>query len=101
MLNTEHQSAQYAGLDTWEDEAILSALLQSQATAIASVRHAFPSISRAAVDLAERLRAGGRLLYAGAGSSIRQGIVDGIELPATFNNRSEEHTSELQSPCNL
>src|SRR5918994_4185407 len=84
MLNTEHQSAQYAGLDTWEDEAILSALLESQAQAIASVRDAFSSISRAALDLAERLRAGGRLLYAGAGSSIRQGIVDGIELPATF-----------------
>jgi N-acetylmuramic acid 6-phosphate etherase len=84
MLNTEHRSAQYAGLDTWEDEAVLSALLKSQAQAIASLRDAFPSISRAAADLAERLRAGGRLLYAGAGSSIRQGIVDGIELPATF-----------------
>jgi len=84
MLNTEQRSAQYAGLDTWEDEAILSALLGSQAQAIASVRDAFSSISRAALDLAERLRAGGRLLYAGAGSSIRQGIVDGIELPATF-----------------
>jgi N-acetylmuramic acid 6-phosphate etherase len=84
MLNTEHRSAQYAGLDTWDDDAILSALLESQARAIASVRDAFSSISRAALDLAERLRAGGRLLYAGAGSSIRQGIVDGIELPATF-----------------
>jgi N-acetylmuramic acid 6-phosphate etherase len=84
MLNTEQRSAQYAGLDTWEDEAVLSALLQSQAQAIASLKDAFSSISRAAADLAERLRAGGRLLYAGAGSSIRQGIVDGIELPATF-----------------
>ena len=84
MLNTEHRSAQYAGLDTWEDEAVLSALLQSQAQAIASLKDAFSSISRAAADLAERLRAGGRLVYAGAGSSIRQGIVDGIELPATF-----------------
>jgi N-acetylmuramic acid 6-phosphate etherase len=84
MLNTEYQSADYAGLDTWEDDAILSALLESQTAAIASVRGAFSSISRAAADLAERLRAGGRLLYAGAGSSIRQGIVDGIELPATF-----------------
>jgi N-acetylmuramic acid 6-phosphate etherase len=84
MLNTEHRSAQYAGLDTWEDEAVLSALLQSQTQAIASLKDAFSSISRAAADLAERLRAGGRLLYAGAGSSIRQGIVDGIELPATF-----------------
>jgi N-acetylmuramic acid 6-phosphate etherase len=84
MLNTEYQSREFVGLDTWNDEAILSALVDSQASAIASVRGAFPAISRAAADLAERLAANGRLLYAGAGSSIRQGIVDGIELPATF-----------------
>jgi N-acetylmuramic acid 6-phosphate etherase len=89
MLKTEYQSAKFAGLDTWEDDAILSTLVESQAAAISSVRQAFSSISSAAADLAERLRAGGRLLYAGAGSSIRQGIVDGIELPATFGFPAE------------
>src|SRR2546426_9185121 len=27
--------------------------------------------------------------------------VDGVEVAASFRERSEEHTSELQSPCNL
>jgi N-acetylmuramic acid 6-phosphate etherase len=84
MRKTEQHLSEFAGLDTWENEAILEALLQSQARAIESVRMAFPSIVQAAAGLTERLRRGGRLLYAGAGSSIRQGIVDGIELPATF-----------------
>jgi N-acetylmuramic acid 6-phosphate etherase len=84
MRKTEQHLSEFAGLDTWEDETILTALLQSQARAIESVRTAIPSIARAAAELAHRLRRGGRLVYAGAGSSIRQGIVDGIELPATF-----------------
>jgi N-acetylmuramic acid 6-phosphate etherase len=68
----------------WEDQAILEALLKGQSAAIESVHAAFLAISQASAALADRLRNGGRLLYAGAGSSIRQGILDGIELPATF-----------------
>ena len=84
MRKTEQHLSEFAGLDTWEDEAILEALLESQQRAIGAVKGAFPSIAKAAAEMADRLRQGGRLLYAGAGSSIRQGIVDGIELPATF-----------------
>jgi N-acetylmuramic acid 6-phosphate etherase len=84
MRKTEQHSSDYAGLDTWEDQAILDALLKGQFAAVESVRPAFLVISQAAGALAERLRQGGRLLYTGAGSSIRHGIVDGIELPATF-----------------
>jgi N-acetylmuramic acid 6-phosphate etherase len=84
MRKTEQHLSEFAGLDTWEDEAILEALLESQRRAIGAVRGAFPSIARAAAEMTDRLREGGRILYAGAGSSIRQGIVDGIELPATF-----------------
>src|SRR5688500_19339812 len=31
---------------------------------------------------------------------LRQILTDRTGLPATIENRSEEHTSELQSPCN-
>jgi N-acetylmuramic acid 6-phosphate etherase len=89
MRRTEQQLSDFAGLDTWEDQAILAALLQGQSSAIEVVRAAFAAISGASQALAENLRRGGRLLYAGAGSSIRQGIVDGIELPATFGFPSE------------
>ena len=84
MRKTEQHLSDFAGLDTWEDQAILSALLEGQAAAIESIRAALGTISEASEAMARNLRKGGRLLYAGAGSSIRQGIVDGIELPATF-----------------
>lgn len=84
MLQTESQLSEYSGLDTWDDEEILSALAQSQKRAIECMTAAFSSIASASREVAQRLRSGGRLIYAGAGSAIRQGIVDGAELPATF-----------------
>lgn len=74
----------YAGIDTWPDARILEAMVEGQARAIAAVRLAIHDISRAAAVITERLRAGGRLVYAGAGTSIRVAVQDGSELPATF-----------------
>lgn len=74
----------YAGIDTWDNARILDALAQGQERAIAAVRLAIPDISRAAAIMAQRLKAGGRLVYAGAGTSIRIAVQDGSELPATF-----------------
>lgn len=80
---TEH-SGSYIGLDTWPDQRILEALVADQERAIAAVRQAIPTIAEAAAILSRRLAAGGRLAYAGAGTSIRVAVQDGTELPATF-----------------
>jgi N-acetylmuramic acid 6-phosphate etherase len=45
---------------------------------------ALPAIARAADAIAERLAAGGRWFYTGAGSSGRLGVLDAAELPPTF-----------------
>ena len=45
---------------------------------------ALPAIARAADAIAERLAAGGRWFYTGAGSSGRLGALDAAELPPTF-----------------
>ncbi len=81
---TEIIEARYAGIDTWSDGCILDSLLAGQERAIAAVRRAVPAISRAATEIAARLKAGGKLYYAGAGTSIRVGLQDGTELPATY-----------------
>jgi N-acetylmuramic acid 6-phosphate etherase len=77
-------SGAFAEIDSWSDARILEALVEGQERAIAAVRSAIPAISRAATAMAERLARGGRLIYAGAGTSIRIGVQDGSELPATF-----------------
>ena len=82
---TTEQSVDAAkGIDTWESAAVLDALIAGQERAIAAVRSAIPRIAAAAEILAARLAAGGRLAYAGAGTSIRIAVQDGSELPATF-----------------
>ena len=81
---TETALSDYAGIDTWDDARILDALVAGQERAIAAVRAASPSIAGAATAIAERIRSGGKLVYAGAGTSIRIAVQDGSELPATF-----------------
>lgn len=81
---TETSLASTAGIDTWDDARILGALIEGQERAIAAVSAAAPRLSQAATLIAERLAAGGRLIYAGAGASIRIAVQDGSELPATF-----------------
>jgi N-acetylmuramic acid 6-phosphate etherase len=53
--------------------------------AVAAVRAALPAIAAAASAASARLREGGRLAYAGAGTSGRIGVQDGAELPPTFD----------------
>jgi N-acetylmuramic acid 6-phosphate etherase len=84
VASTEQISSDLRGMDTWSNLDILKALVVGQEHAISAVRKALPEISQAAELLAENLRAGGRLFYAGAGTSIRIGVQDGSELPATF-----------------
>lgn len=48
------------------------------------------AIARAIDGIAERMRAGGRLIYVGAGTSGRLGVLDAAECPATFGTRPEQ-----------
>jgi N-acetylmuramic acid 6-phosphate etherase len=81
---TETTLADHLGIDTWGDDRILAALVAGQENAIAAVRAASPQIAVAATAIAERISKGGKLYYAGAGTSIRIAVQDGSELPATF-----------------
>ena len=84
VRQTELIEAQYVGIDTWSDGRTLDSLLAGQERAIAAVRRAVPGISQAATAVATRVKAGGKLYYAGAGTSIRVGVQDGSELSATY-----------------
>ena len=50
-----------------------------------AIRRELPQIARAVDVIADSLRAGGRLFYAGAGSSGRLGALDAAECPPTFS----------------
>lgn len=85
MLSTETPSRRHPDLDLYPVDQLVGALIDDQFNAVDAVRKAALQIG-AAVDAAlPRIRAGGRLIYAGAGTSGRLGVLDSVELPPTFS----------------
>jgi len=64
---------------------IVRLINDEDATVAPAVRRALPQIARAIDVVAAALRAGGRLIYVGAGTSGRLGALDASEIPPTFN----------------
>jgi N-acetylmuramic acid 6-phosphate etherase len=83
-MRTEQPSPRYSAIDRWSPADILDAMIEGQFAAVAAVHAARPALERAAIALEERLRRGGRLVYAGAGTSGRLAVQDGAELMPTF-----------------
>ena len=72
-------------LDRLGDAEALAVMADDQAAAVDAVRAAMPEIEEAARAVLQRLDGGdGRLFYAGAGTSARIGVQDGVELAPTF-----------------
>ena len=84
-MSTEDISPRYLDLDTWSAGEQVAALHDGQVEAVAAVRPALAAIALAVEAAAERLRRGGRIIYAGAGTSARIGVQDGAELLPTFS----------------
>ncbi len=84
VRNTERRHSASEALDTLAAEAALTAMHDVQIAAAYSVRDAIPRIAEAAETVARCLKAGGRLVYAGAGSSGLMALADGLEIPGTF-----------------
>jgi N-acetylmuramic acid 6-phosphate etherase len=84
-METERASPRYSDIDLWEPCDVLDALIEGQMAAVAAVRPVLGAIDRAAAAIEIRLRQGGRLIYAGAGTSGRLAVQDGAELIPTFN----------------
>jgi N-acetylmuramic acid 6-phosphate etherase len=84
-MDTERPSPRYADIDIWDPADILDAMIEGQFAAVAAVRAVLEAIERAAAAIEGRLNQGGRLIYAGAGTSGRLAVQDGAELMPTFN----------------
>ena len=84
-MSTEGPSSRYAGIDLWQADEIVDAMIEAQFDAVAAARAARSSLQEAAIAMEARLRFRGRLVYAGAGTSGRLAVQDGAELMPTFN----------------
>jgi len=84
-MDTERPSPRYATIDIWDPLEILDGMIEGQFAAVSAVREARFQLERAGLSLAAHLNEAGRLVYAGAGTSGRLAVQDGVELPPTFN----------------
>ena len=85
MLKTETPSTAHPDLDQYPPDALVNAFIDDQVNAVAAVRAAGSDIARAVEAALPRIEAGGRIIYAGAGTSGRLGLLDSVELYPTFS----------------
>ena len=85
-LLTEALNPHSEGLDRLSALQIVELMNAEDAIVVDAVRAEAASIARAIDEIADRFRRGGRLIYVGAGTSGRLGVLDASECPPTFNS---------------
>jgi N-acetylmuramic acid 6-phosphate etherase len=84
-MRTEQISPRYVELDSWTTAEMIAAMYEGQLAAAAAVRGALGTVAAAVEDAVPALQRGGRIVYAGAGTSGRIGVQDGAELTPTYD----------------
>lgn len=84
QLSTESADAALADLDNRSTDDMVEEMNRHHASVAAAVNAAAPAVARAVDLITERMRLGGRLLYIGAGTPGRLGVLDASECPPTF-----------------
>jgi N-acetylmuramic acid 6-phosphate etherase len=83
-LTTESRNPRTHGIDLADTARILELMNDEDQTVASAVRRSIPDIARAVELVTGAFRSGGRLFYAGAGTSGRLGVLDAAECPPTF-----------------
>ncbi|KOU23828.1 N-acetylmuramic acid 6-phosphate etherase [Streptomyces sp. WM6372] len=84
-LTTEAFRPELAEIDRLSTLDIARTMNAGDATVPAAVAAQLPRIAAAIDAIAPRMARGGRLVYAGAGTAGRMGVLDASECPPTFN----------------
>lgn len=84
-MSTEARNPASAELDKLNSLAIVSLINQADHTVAAAIAPCLPAVARAVDAIVQAFACGGRLIYLGAGTSGRLGILDAAECPPTFS----------------
>lgn len=84
QLTTERRNARTADLDDLPVTDLLLLMNDEDARVAPAVRAVVPQVAQAVAAVVAAFEAGGRLVYAGAGTSGRLGVLDAVECPPTF-----------------
>src|SRR5215470_18396050 len=89
-LTTEARNPASEDLDGLSAAEIVSLINSEDAKVAAAVAEQSDVIAQAIDVVAERIGRGGRLIYFGAGTSGRLGVLDAVECPPTFNTHPSQ-----------
>lgn len=89
-LTTEARNPHTMELDGLSTLDLVKVMNDEDRHVAEAVRHELPRIAAAVDKIAEHMRKGGRLVYLGAGTSGRLGVLDAVECPPTFSSSPEQ-----------
>lgn len=84
-LSTEQQNPRTLALDAMPTLELVTVMNDEDRVCAAAVQKTLPQVAAAVDAIAARMRRGGRLLYFGAGTSGRLGVLDAVECEPTFS----------------
>jgi len=84
LLVTESRNSNTLNLDKMSSIEICAAMNHEDEIAVLAVRKVLPAVAQAVETAKEAIQSGGRLIYIGAGTSGRIGMMDAVECPPTF-----------------
>ena len=91
LLETEKHPKEHAPLDLLENDEAFEIMLSHHKYALKAVKQELKSIKEISCEIVEHLKKyNGRIIYVGAGTSIRVGVQDGVELLPTFGWPKEQ-----------
>lgn len=85
LLRTEQVNSKFRHLDQMSVSELLRAMNEGDAEVPKAIASELPKIERAIEAIVERMVRGGRLIYIGAGTSGRLGVLDAVECRPTFS----------------
>ena len=87
---TESINPATTAIDSLSTRDVVAAIAAADAQVAPAVAAVGDAIAQLVDVVAERMRRGGRLIYVGAGTSGRLGVLDAAECPPTFSTRPEQ-----------
>ena len=88
-LGTEQRNEKTKDLDLLSTMQILEIMNEEDLNVVSGVKKALPQIEKVVEAMVITLKNGGRIIYAGAGTSGRTGIIDAVECGPTFGCTNE------------
>ena len=83
-MSTETRNQNTMNLDIMTPLEVVTVMNQEDAKVPAAITPALPNIAQCVTWAIQSIEAGGRIIYMGAGTSGRLGVLDAVECPPTF-----------------